>query len=63
MNTTAKKNEKTMEKFSPYLNLATYAVVVANLSYPLGSFNLERELANLTSRKTGSDISNKAPQV
>jgi len=52
-----------MEKFSPYLNLATYAVVVANLSYPLGSFNLERELANLTSRKTGSDISNKAPQV
>lgn len=45
LNTTARKNEKTIEKFSPYLINATYAVVQANLSYPIGTFNLEQELA------------------
>jgi hypothetical protein len=37
-----------MDKFSPYLNHATYAVVIANLSYPLGTFNLEKELMRLS---------------
>jgi len=27
LNTTARKNEKTMEKFSPYLNMSTYSVI------------------------------------
>jgi hypothetical protein len=27
LNTTARKNEKTMDKFSPYLNMSTYAVI------------------------------------
>lgn len=27
LNTTARKNERTIEKFSPYLNNATYAVI------------------------------------
>lgn len=45
LNTTARKNEKTIEKFSPYLINASYAVIQANLSFPIGSFNLEAELA------------------
>ena len=44
LNTTARKNEKTIEKFSPYLINATYAVVQANLSYPIGAFNAENEM-------------------
>lgn len=44
MNTTAKKNERTIEKSSPYLVNATYAVIVAEISYPIGSFNEEHEL-------------------
>ena len=50
LNTTARKNEKTVEKFSPYLINATYCVLQANLSYPIGSFNLERELALLAEK-------------
>ena len=47
MNTTARKNEKTIEKFSPYLMNATYCVLQANLSYPIGSFNEEKDLEAL----------------
>lgn len=43
LNTTARKNEKTVEKFSPYLINATYCVLQANLAYPIGSFNFEAE--------------------
>ena len=50
LNTTARKNEKTIEKFSPYLINATYAVIQANLSYPIGSFNMELEMAAQTSK-------------
>ena len=54
LNTTARKNEKTIEKFSPYLINATYCVLQANLSYPIGSFNEEKELAALgEEKKTG----------
>ena len=49
MNTTARKNEKTIEKFSPYLINATYAVIQANLSYPIGSFDPEKELQAMQS--------------
>lgn len=45
LNTTARKNEKTIEKFSPYLINSTYAVIQANLTFPIGSFSLEKELA------------------
>jgi hypothetical protein len=44
LNTTARKNERTIEKSSPYLINATYAVITADLSYPIGSFNEELEL-------------------
>lgn len=47
LNTTARKNEKTIDKFSPYLINATYCVLQANLSYPIGSFNEEKDLAAL----------------
>jgi hypothetical protein len=47
LNTTARRNEKTTEKFSPYLNLSTYAVMISNLSYPIGSFSHEKEMAAL----------------
>lgn len=50
LNTTARKNEKTIEKFSPYLINATYCVLQANLAYPIGSFNLEREMAALAEK-------------
>jgi hypothetical protein len=55
LNTTARKNEKTVEKFSPYLINATYCVLQANLAYPIGSFNLEREMAALIERNTVGD--------
>ena len=50
LNTTARKNEKTVEKFSPYLINATYCVMQANLAHPIGSFNLEREMAQLNAK-------------
>ena len=46
MNTTARKNEKTIEKISPYLVKATYAVIQANLAFPIAAFNVEAELAS-----------------
>ena len=39
LNTTARKNEKTEEKCSPYLSQMTYAVLQANLSFPIGVFD------------------------
>jgi hypothetical protein len=39
LNTTARKNEKTNDKFSPYLSHMTYAVIQANLSFPIGVFD------------------------
>lgn len=39
LNKTAKKNEKAVERFSPYLVNSTYAVIQANLAYPIGKFN------------------------
>lgn len=44
MNTTARKNERGIEKASPYLINATYCVIVAELANPIGSFNEEAEL-------------------
>lgn len=41
LNTTARKNEKAIDKASPYLVNATYAVIIAELSYPIGIFNEE----------------------
>ena len=41
LNTTARKNEKTVEKASPYLINATYSVLIANLARPIGEFNDE----------------------
>lgn len=46
LNTTARKNEKTVEKASPYLINATYSVLISNLSRPVGAFNQEVELVN-----------------
>ena len=57
LNTTARKNEKTVEKFSPYLINATYAVIQANLSFPIGSFNAEAELAANNSAISSSEES------
>ena len=48
LNTTARKNEKTIEKFSPYLMNATYTVMLANLTHPIGSFDHEKEMALLS---------------
>jgi hypothetical protein len=45
LNTTAKKNEKTVEKASPYLINATYGVIIASLARPIGEFHEDYELA------------------
>jgi hypothetical protein len=47
LNTTAKKGERAIEKACPYLHNATYCVIAADLSYPIGSFNEEEELKKL----------------
>lgn len=39
LNTTAKRNDKVIDKFSPYMNHMTYFVMKANLAYPIGQFN------------------------
>jgi hypothetical protein len=44
LNTTAKKGERGIEKFSPYLINATYAVLTAEMAHPIGFFNEEAEL-------------------
>ena len=44
LNTTARKNEKTVEKASPYLVNATYGVLIANLARPVGAFDADKEL-------------------
>lgn len=49
MNTTARKGERGIEKFSPYLINATYAVLTAEMAYPIGTFNEEAELKRLKS--------------
>ena len=55
LNTTARKNEKTVEKFSPYLINSTYCVLQANLSYPIGSFNIEKEMALLAAKEEAKE--------
>mmetsp|Transcript_4970 Transcript_4970/g.3587 ORF Transcript_4970/g.3587 Transcript_4970/m.3587 type:complete len:147 (-) Transcript_4970:978-1418(-) len=47
LNTTARKNERTIEKSSPYLIHGTYAVVICELSTQIGSFDEEKELRAL----------------
>ena len=47
LNKTARKNEKAVERFSPYLVNSTFAVIQANLAYPIGSFNMAKELQAL----------------
>ncbi len=47
LNTTAKKGERGIEKACPYLLNATYCVITADLSYPIGSFNEAEELKAL----------------
>ena len=47
LNKTARKNESAVERFSPYLVKSTYAVIQANLAYPIGSFNMAKELQAL----------------
>ena len=44
LNTTARKTERTAEKFSPYLVNQTYVVIQANLAYKIGHFDGQAEL-------------------
>ena len=53
LNTTARKGERGIEKFSPYLINATYAILTAELAFPVGSFNEEHELKKLQAVKDG----------
>ena len=49
LNTTARKGERGIDKFSPYLINATYAVITAEMAYSIGSFNEEAELKKILS--------------
>ena len=51
LNTTARKNEKTVERASPYLLNSTYAVLIANLARPIGEFNEKLELQKFRESK------------
>ena len=51
LNTTARKNEKTVEKASPYLINSTFAVLVANLARPIGVFDEKVELEKYKAAK------------
>jgi len=42
LNTTAKKNETNAAKLSPYYVNGTYAALIANLAYPIGTFQAEK---------------------
>jgi len=69
LNTTARKGERGIDKFSPYLINATYAVLTAEMAYPIGSFNEELEMKKLLSQSgtsepvTASIIDAKSPQA
>jgi hypothetical protein len=45
LNTTARKGETTVEKANPYLNNASFSVIIANLARPIGPFDMNLELA------------------
>jgi hypothetical protein len=44
LNTTARKDIKTVEKASPYLINNTYSTVIANLARPIGHFDEDVEI-------------------
>lgn len=48
LNTTARRDDKTLDKFSPYMSHMTYAVLEAKLAYPIGSFDEKKETADAT---------------
>jgi hypothetical protein len=59
LNTTAKKGERGIEKFSPYLINATYAVLTAEMAYPIGVFNEEAELKKVKAQNEKDDVDEK----
>lgn len=50
LNTTAKRSEKTNDKFSPYLIHNTYVVLKANMAHSIDYFNEAEELAKITAQ-------------
>lgn len=59
LNTTARRNDKTLDKFSPYMTHMTYAVLEAKLAYPIGSFIDKLSVENPASETA---LSNSASQ-
>ncbi len=55
LNTTARKAERTVEHFSPYLVNATYAVITADLAFPIGTFNEKDELKKIEDAKAEAE--------
>lgn len=45
LNTTARRNDKIIDKFSPYMQHLTYFVLNAYLAFPIGSFSQTKDLA------------------
>lgn len=44
LNTTARKNDKVIDKFSPYMQHMTYFVLTAELAHSIGSFDEAKQM-------------------
>ena len=53
LNTTAKKNETTVERASPYLVNASYSMMTAKIARPIGDFNELQELRTYKRHQRG----------
>ena len=47
LNTTARKNDKVIDKFCPYMQNMTYFVLTAELAHSIGSFDETKELEKI----------------
>jgi hypothetical protein len=61
LNTTARRNDKTLDKFSPYMSHMTYVVIDAQLAHPIGSFDEARDLAEAQRPTTTSEQQRLSP--
>jgi len=61
LNTTAKKEERSIEKSSPYLINGTFYVIAVDLAYNLGEFNEEEELEKLKPKDEEAEPAREEP--
>ena len=62
LNTTARKNEQTVEKASPYLINGTYATIIANLTRPIGKFDETQALIKYRQENASPEEGDDSPK-